>query len=567
MSSSTNKREIIPETVKIVDEFTPLLNNNETSNLPIINNPWYKTPSAYWLLPLFSVNAISFGLTVTTKVEFYIQAVCKNYYESKENLSSINIDIINDVDICNIPEIHAITSQLMMILSLCLAIPGIFVLVPLGAFSDRKGRRLALLIAGSGKILDVITIILVGNFMESLGLWFLIIGQLMVGFCGGLSALSAVMYAYGTDCTVPEQRRVIFGLIQGSLFLGIAIGPIIGGKIVEYTNDILSTFYVSLIISILNLLFILFILPESLSKERQLENQKRQLDNVQKNGGSTIFKKIFNIFTPLSIFLSDFSQNNERFQTTENKDRIPAINATRYSLLSATGISLMFAIVLSGLQSIFLLYIRYKFDWSLVDQGYMFGAMSFTRVITLMLLFPIFVKIFKERYNNVNSQNLKKQEDIDGNVVVENDMRVQDEKRMNRELLFDIWVVRFGLVIDMITYALYAIATNGTLFIAGVCLGAVGTVSVSTLKSIQTNLVPPSQTGQLLGALSVLDSITNVVAPIIYNTLYSILVMKNMPHLIWYGISGMFAIGYLLSFGIRPKISKNKTVETGNVEF
>ncbi|CAG8769314.1 9748_t:CDS:2, partial [Cetraspora pellucida] len=183
MASSTNKREIITETVNIFNESTPLLNNNETSNLPIINSPWYKTPSVYWLIPLFAVNAISFGLTVTIKVEFYIQAVCKNYYESKENVSSINLDIINDVDICNIPEIHAITSQLMMILSLCLAIPGIFVLVPLGEFSDRKGRRFALLIAGSGRILDAITIILIGNFMESLGLGFLIIGQLMVGFC------------------------------------------------------------------------------------------------------------------------------------------------------------------------------------------------------------------------------------------------------------------------------------------------------------------------------------------------------------------------------------------------
>ncbi|CAG8702059.1 11921_t:CDS:2, partial [Racocetra persica] len=360
---------------------------------------------------------------------------------------------------------------------------------------------------------------------------------LIDGFFGGFAALTAVMYAYG---------------------------PIIGGKIVEYTNDLLSTFYVSLTISIMMFLFVLFILPESLSKERQLENQKRQLDQEQKNGGSTRFKKIFNIFTPLSIFLTDFSQNNERFQTTRNKDRIPAINATRYSLLSTAGISLMCSFALSGIQSIFLLYIRYKFELPLVEQGYLLSAMFFTRVITLMFLFPIFIKMFKKRHYNYK-ENLRRQEDVD--VVVENEIIIQNEKRMNRELVFDIWAVRIGLAIDVVAYSLYAIATNGVLLFAGACLGAVSVVVVPALKSIQTNLIPPSQTGQLLGAFSVLDSMTNIVAPTIYNTIYSILVMEDMPHLIWYSIAGIFAIGCLLSFGIKPRKSQDKTVETDNVEI
>ncbi|CAG8737405.1 3891_t:CDS:2, partial [Racocetra fulgida] len=131
--------------------------------------------------------------------EFYVQIVCKNYYDSKENFSSINLNIVDDVDICNIPEIQAITSQLMMVLALCLAIPGVFVLVPLGTLSDRKGRRLVLLIACVGKILEALNIILVGNFTEFLGLGFLIFGQLIDGFFGGFAASTAVMYAYGAD--------------------------------------------------------------------------------------------------------------------------------------------------------------------------------------------------------------------------------------------------------------------------------------------------------------------------------------------------------------------------------
>ncbi|CAG8623411.1 16007_t:CDS:1, partial [Dentiscutata heterogama] len=59
-----SEREIMPETV---NESTPLLSNNETSNRSIIKNPWYKTPSSHWALFLCAANAFSFGLIITSR--------------------------------------------------------------------------------------------------------------------------------------------------------------------------------------------------------------------------------------------------------------------------------------------------------------------------------------------------------------------------------------------------------------------------------------------------------------------------------------------------------------------
>jgi hypothetical protein len=80
-------------------------------------------------------------------------------------------------------------------------------------------------------------------------------------------------------------------------------------------------------------------------------------------------------------------------------------------------------------------------------------------------------------------------------------------------------------------------------------IASLGIVANPVMKSLQTNSVTPSQIGQLLGAFSVLDSIINIIAPMIFNTLYSIIV-KTSPHLIWYSVATVLAIACSFSFGI-----------------
>ena len=52
----------------------------------------------------------------------------------------------------------------------------------------------------------MLNILLVGNYLETLGLYSLLIGTLMEGVTGGLFSLSTASFAYITDCTTPAQR-------------------------------------------------------------------------------------------------------------------------------------------------------------------------------------------------------------------------------------------------------------------------------------------------------------------------------------------------------------------------
>lgn len=87
---------------------------------------WYKTPSAYWLLPMFIVVSITSGLTIAAEVQLYLRTVCHYYYSRNGNFTSdFSFSSINDTDKdCNNADVQAITSRFLMALNLCSAIPG-----------------------------------------------------------------------------------------------------------------------------------------------------------------------------------------------------------------------------------------------------------------------------------------------------------------------------------------------------------------------------------------------------------------------------------------------------------
>jgi len=97
------------------NEIEPLLSS--TSNSFHDNKKqWYKRASVYWLLPAFTLYSITIGLGLALKVKFYLITVCHNYY--------LRVPIDDDDEMCNNADVQAVTSQFMMMMNLCSAIPG-----------------------------------------------------------------------------------------------------------------------------------------------------------------------------------------------------------------------------------------------------------------------------------------------------------------------------------------------------------------------------------------------------------------------------------------------------------
>lgn len=130
----------------------------------------------------------------------------------------------------------------------------------LGALSDKYGRRPLLLICLLGSA--------IGYFVFGLGgaLWVLFAGRIIEGITGG--SISTI-FAYFADIIPPEQRTKYFGWVSAVVGAGTIIGPSVGGLLAKFGYAV--PMYFGAAITLLNVIYGFFYMPESLSKNNRLQ--------------------------------------------------------------------------------------------------------------------------------------------------------------------------------------------------------------------------------------------------------------------------------------------------------
>jgi len=128
----------------------------------------------------------------------------------------------------------------------------------MGNLSDCYGRRPVLLFSLFGFSVNYILM----GFAPSI-LW-LFIGRLVAGVTGASHTVAA---AYIADISSPQKKAQNFGLLGAAFGLGFIIGPVIGGLLGHYGPRI--PFYAAGILSLMNLIYGYFIVPESLNEENR----------------------------------------------------------------------------------------------------------------------------------------------------------------------------------------------------------------------------------------------------------------------------------------------------------
>ena len=127
----------------------------------------------------------------------------------------------------------------------------------LGRFSDKIGRKPMLLLSILTSMASFGLFTIANSFL------LLLISRLIAG----LATETAVAQAYIADVTSKEDRAGGLGIIGAAHGAGFIVGPAIGGFLSVF--GFYAAGIAAVVLTIVNFIFVLFLLPESLNKEKR----------------------------------------------------------------------------------------------------------------------------------------------------------------------------------------------------------------------------------------------------------------------------------------------------------
>ena len=466
---------------------------------------------------------MAFGGTIVPRVNLIVSLVCEEYFSEMSlrdpSFSMMPVILGDENPQCRIPEVQSLVSKFTLYCNLASGLLSAVVSPKLGVLSDRYGRKWMLAITVLGTLLCEAVIVMVARCPDTFSVNWILLGYTIDGLGGSFIAAMALSFAYASDCSPPDKRNVAFGYFHGSLFCGIAIGPIIAGYIVKATGQLLSVFYIALAAHGAFLLFLLLIVPESLSKQRQLRAREKSESTgiIEQQTLSKRLSYAIKLFTgtkllqPLAIL----------WPTGEGTN--PAVRRN-LALLAAVDTT-MFGVAM-GSMTVVIIYVGYMFGWTTLESSAFVSISNTCRVFTLVVLLPVISRILR----GPRSSSVKRLSGCDN---------------------IDLGIIRTAIFFDLLGYIGYSTVKTGTLFTLCGAVASIGGIGSPTLQAALTKHVPPDRTGQVLGAMGLLHAVARVVAPTIFNLVYAKTVGK-FTQTVFVCLAATFGVAFTLSWFVRP---------------
>ncbi|OXV12048.1 hypothetical protein Egran_00191 [Elaphomyces granulatus] len=486
--------------------------------------PFWKRPSIWWLLPPLLPFSLAFGGMIVPKLNLVLTIICRDYFSDRalENPQFTYLPVVfgKDNGQCQIPEVHSLTAQFQLYYSLVSGILSAMVSPRLGHLSDRYGRRVVLALSAFGVLFGEIFTVIVAARAEDAPVNLLLVGAFVDGLSGSFTSVMALVQSYASDCTPPERRNVTFGYFHGVLFTGIALGPLLAGVIIKQTHTVLNVFYAGVGCLLFFFLTVLFLIPDSVSKERrQVAHEKHRSKRLNKEGSTGWFSihnlNPVNLLTPLTIlFQKDIGTGAASTKVRNNIILLAAIDTAVFG-------------VAMGTMQVIVYYAEYMYGWGNYESSIFVSFANSSRVVTLLVVLPIVTRLVRGPQNG-------------------------HQPNAGSDML-DIVIIRLSLVFDVIGYIGFATSQTGTGMMLSGVIAAIGGMGSPTVQSSLTKHVSPEHSGQILGAIGLLHALARVVAPTVFNSIYSATVGK-FTQAVFVCLGSVFVLALFLSFFVRPNV-------------
>ncbi|PRD30209.1 UNVERIFIED_CONTAM: slc46a1 [Trichonephila clavipes] len=145
--------------------------------------------------------------------------------------------------------------------SLIQMLPSCFISCFVGAWSDRYSRKIPLIAAFLGLIIDGLGSTVCAAILKS-RVEFLYAAALFTGFSGGMISILTILYSYAADTTTFGKRTIKYALMETAFGLSMPLGQLAGGWLYQWTGYI-PVFLVSTGCHVFSLGWVLFILQET----------------------------------------------------------------------------------------------------------------------------------------------------------------------------------------------------------------------------------------------------------------------------------------------------------------
>ncbi len=480
------------------------------------------------LLPSYCFSALAFGGIIVPRLNLVLSLICREYLEEQAALhpgfTFVPVILSGDNPQCSsIPEVNALATRFTLYTGLISGILAAITSPKIGALSDRFGRKPLLILTTVGSLSAEIIAILTARYPDQFHYSWQLAGAVADGVCGSFITGWAMTHSYATDCTPPAKRAVAFGYLHACLFGGIALGPLFAAFIISWTKELLSIFYSALICHLFFLLYIIFVLPESLSPKRQLAaREKYRIEKNASSGDSKIYSslKSANILGPLKILYPTGPGSSAQ---------------VRANLLLLSAVDTIIFGAAMGAMTVVIYYSMFQFKWQEYETNLFVSIANSCRVFALVIVLPVLNYVVRIRPRN----------------RARRESGITPVQRNSGSDNLDLWTIRASVIFEILGYGGYALVRSGELFIMCGIFASLGGIGSPTLQSALTKHVPQDRTGQLLGATGLLHALARVVCPTVFSLIYAGTV-GSFPQLVFWVLAACFVVAFVCSWFVRP---------------
>ena len=299
----------------------------------------------------------------------------------------------------------------------------------LGALSDRFGRRPVLFVSLVMAAFDYLLMAYAPN------LSILFLGRVLSGLSG---ANITVAMAYIADVSDDKNRSANFGMVGAAFGLGFIVGPALGGLLGHWSPHF--PFLAAAALNVINLIYGIAVLPESLPVE---------------------------------------SRRNIHWHSLNPVKGLVRVVTSRF-LLPLMIVHFCFQLAGQTHPSIWTLYTRHKFDWTMAQIGFSLAAVGVLSAISQGFLTRIVIpKLGEQR------------------------------------------TVLIGCLGQVFAFAMFGVITQGWMVYAVLIFSSVFWVAGPALQSLITQSTPGDRQGELQGQLVSLTSLAAILNPMMVTQLFS----------------------------------------------